>query len=131
MISGSVRVQVEPDTFDSVRIGTVGWKGVEPHLPLQLVCQDSASDLAVVNDVVVDDEMDAPSPWMTAAQFASEVALSVRPIVATEIFGVLGEMPDRAIWSSREDLLLSSFVTRKISGGLSRLNTERESRTLV
>ena len=56
MIAGHVRVKLEPQSLDAVLVGTVWRQEVQPEAatPLRQRCLD---DLAVMDDVVVEDEM--------------------------------------------------------------------------
>ena len=57
MVARDVGVEVEPDTLDRIFVGAVRWQEVEHDFAVQAL-QYAPDHPAVVDDVVVDDEVD-------------------------------------------------------------------------
>src|SRR5208283_4361548 len=59
MVARDIGVKVEPDALDAIVVWAVGRQEVEDHAPPQRR-ERACRDLAGVNDVVVEDEVNAP-----------------------------------------------------------------------
>src|SRR5580698_10054200 len=57
MVPGDVRVDVEPEALNPIRVGTVGWQKVKDS-PVTELGKESLRLLAAVDDEVVEDEVD-------------------------------------------------------------------------
>ena len=76
VIAGHVRVQVEPHTLDVVVVGAVGREEVEYDTAPKLG-QERLGLLARVDDVVVEDEVDAPGAAVLGCQLLDQAAEQV------------------------------------------------------
>src|SRR5262249_2743070 len=73
VVARDVRVQVEPDSLDAVGVRAVWRQGVQ-HRPVGELGKEAAGDRARVNDVVVEDEMEAASRRVRSDELLDELA---------------------------------------------------------
>jgi len=80
VVSGHVRVKLEPQAFDAVFVGTVGRQEVQPKstTPFGERCLD---DLAAVDCVVVEDQVKHPGATIVSQQDAQQVQEEPAPLL--------------------------------------------------
>src|SRR2546428_1249456 len=72
MVPGDVGVQIEPQALDPVLVGAVRRQKVEPQLGA-VVAEPGLGQAALVDDVVVENQMDATGPAVGVQQRAQQV----------------------------------------------------------
>jgi len=114
MISGHVGMHLAPEPFDVVVLGAVGWQEVQTE-ETSLLPQVFFHSPAGVDSVVIQDQMNAPSPRMMLPELfqQSEEQIAVLPIRGHEHQIVASHRPGAgeialAVLSRREDELLST-----------------------
>src|SRR4026209_2898992 len=95
-------MQVEPNALDSVRIRTIGRKEVENDAAIKL-CDTPLRDAAAVDDVVVEDDVDAPSRAMLPGAPPKELA---EQIAVLAVAGDPGELPRGGVQCAGDVALL-------------------------
>src|SRR3990172_7987595 len=71
MIPGDVGVQVEPQSLDPILIGAVRRQEIHPQ-PGAVAAEPGPGQAALVDDVVVEDQMDATGPAIGVQQCAEQ-----------------------------------------------------------
>src|SRR5713101_5321112 len=80
MISGDVCMELEPEPLDAVLVGTVGGEKVQPDSTSPLG-QGGLHDLALMDDVVVEDQVKHPGTAIAPQQSAQQIQEEPAPFL--------------------------------------------------
>src|SRR6266571_2360163 len=112
VVAGDIGVEVLPDTFDSVRVRTVGRQEVQDDMAAELL-ESAQRHCSLVNAVVVEDDVDTSSASIEDRDSSQQVAKQRSVLVGcTGADQLAGEYVQRTgkvellVLAGREDLSL-------------------------